>query len=106
MSLPKIPDMTSFALATTQSYYKDEHGGAGCSPKVQSVTEVTQTDPGAQGTGTVQQSQPSSHPATIQPFIGSRPSWGLERFKAENMVVLLVRGIRAGGGGSEKVLLG
>ncbi|EMP39302.1 Alpha-N-acetylgalactosaminide alpha-2,6-sialyltransferase 2 [Chelonia mydas] len=30
--------MANFALDTTQSYYKDEHRGAGCSPEIQSVT--------------------------------------------------------------------
>lgn len=39
MSRLKTPDMTNFALDTTQSFYKDEHGGTGCSLKAQSVTQ-------------------------------------------------------------------
>uniref|UniRef100_A0A8C3XL29 A-kinase anchoring protein 3 n=1 Tax=Chelydra serpentina TaxID=8475 RepID=A0A8C3XL29_CHESE len=38
MVLPKTPEMTNFALDTTQSHYKDEHGRAGCSPEVQIIT--------------------------------------------------------------------
>ncbi|EMP29282.1 AP-3 complex subunit beta-1 [Chelonia mydas] len=40
MSLPKTPDMTNFALDTTQSFYKDEHVGVGRSHEIKKLVYV------------------------------------------------------------------